>query len=66
MFGEVIDLRCGDRDPIARDGHVILAGGAAPELMNLISTSSDVTFTFSNPRVSVTHFLPAAAEIPLR
>lgn len=45
IFGEVIDLRCGDRNPIARDGHVI-GCGAAPELMNLISTSPDVTCTF--------------------
>lgn len=45
IFGEVIDLRCGDCDSIARDGHVI-GCGAAPELMNPISTFADVTCTF--------------------
>lgn len=42
IFGEVIELRCGDCNPIARDAHVI-GCGAAPELMNPISTSTDVT-----------------------
>lgn len=45
IFGAVIDLRCGDCNPIARDGPVI-GCGAAPELMNLISTFTDVTCTF--------------------
>lgn len=42
IFGEVIDLRCGDCDPIAGDGHVI-GCGAAPQLTSLISTFPDVT-----------------------
>lgn len=45
IFGDVIDLRCGACNAIARDGHVI-GCGAAPQLRNLISTLTDVTCTF--------------------
>lgn len=49
MFGEVIDLRWGDCDAVARDWSRHCSG-AAPEPINPIFTYTDVTCT-------MTHFL---------